>query len=63
MTFPAKVVANRLAHEFSERPLAKLSKTVRRAMTAAVRAARASPEPPHADGTGGNAADLRTDEG
>ncbi len=62
VTFPDAVVANRLAEEFSERPLAKLSKAVVRAMTAAVRAARAGPEPPSPDGAGVGAAEPRIGE-
>jgi hypothetical protein len=62
VTLPDSVVARRLAQEFSERPLAKLSKTVRRAMGAAVRAARASPEPPNSNGSGANPPELGTGE-
>jgi hypothetical protein len=42
-------VATRLAHEFSDRPLARLGKAVRRVVGAATRAARATPAPPSAD--------------
>ena len=42
-------VASSLAEQFSDRPLARLAKAVRRAMAAAVRAARASPEPPESE--------------
>ena len=40
-------VATRLAQQFSERPLVRLGKTVRRVVSAAARAARATPEPPN----------------
>jgi hypothetical protein len=45
MPAPTEVAA-RLAEQFSERPLVRLGKTVRRVMSAAARAARATPEPP-----------------
>jgi hypothetical protein len=62
VTFPDTVVANHLVEEFSERPLARLSKTVVRAMNAAVRAARSTPEPPNFDATGAGAPNLVSGE-
>jgi hypothetical protein len=43
---PDREVAESLAGDFSDRPLAKLVKTVERAIRAAARAARESPKPP-----------------
>jgi hypothetical protein len=45
-TPPDTVVASSLAEQFSDRPLAKLVKTVVRAISAAIRAAAESPSPP-----------------
>lgn len=45
---PDKEVATALAEQFSDRPIARLAKTVARAIHAAVKAAGESPEPPAA---------------
>jgi hypothetical protein len=46
VTVPDKEVAKGLAEEFSERPIGKFTKTLLRALSAALRAARSSPQPP-----------------
>jgi hypothetical protein len=43
---PDKEIAAALAEQFSDRPIARLVKTVTRALSAAVKAAAESPEPP-----------------
>ncbi len=43
---PDKEIAASLAEQFSDRPIAKLVKTITRAISAAMRAAAESPEPP-----------------
>lgn len=46
---PDKEVAAALAEQFSDRPIARLVKTVTRAISAAIQAAAESPEPPEAE--------------
>jgi hypothetical protein len=55
---PDAVVADTLARRFSERPLARVTRSILRAMSAALRAARASPEPPGPDGDDSAVPDL-----
>ena len=50
LTLPDQEVAERLAQQFSERPVTRLVKTVRRAIRAAAEAAAESPEPPAPSG-------------